>query len=151
MNHFQLYEIQIHNYWDPIENKNFWEASMEIQDTYSLYKLHLFIQKKIQFDNNHSFEFYAGRNERSRKVEFVEELAHPNGDGKYKEIELKHSFPLTGLKLYYLFNFEDNWIFEIRKSKKEPKPCAGIDYPRIIYDNGVKLKQYHNEYPKFEN
>jgi len=61
MENFELYTLKIFNTWDPTDDKNFWECVVEIPDICSLYQLHLFIQDTVDFENDHMFEFYAGR------------------------------------------------------------------------------------------
>lgn len=65
---FELYTLDISNLWDPVDNKNFWEATVEVPDICSLYELHQFIQNILDFENDHLFLFYAGRNDRNRKI-----------------------------------------------------------------------------------
>lgn len=139
---FELYSLSIFNIWDPVEDKNFWEATIESPDILSLFKLHLFIQQIVNFDNDHLFDFYAGRNDQNRKVVFTEHSGYPNDGGDYESIFLKDIYPLKGLKLYYRFDYGDNWIFEIRKDRKKVKPDQEKRYPRIVSDNGVKLRQF---------
>ncbi|MEA3438083.1 MAG: hypothetical protein U9R43_16590 [Thermodesulfobacteriota bacterium] len=139
---FKLYTLNISNFWDPVDDKNFWEATAEVPDICSLFDVHLFIQNIINFDNDHLFEFYAGRNDRNRKIKFSGDSGSPYDGGDYESILLKDIYPLKGLKLYYLFDFGDNWLFEIRKSRKKAKPLQDTEYPRIVSDNGVKLRQY---------
>ena len=145
MEKFELYTLNIGNFWDPVDDKNFWEAIIEVPDIYSLFDLHLFIQHIINFDNNHLFEFYAGRNDRNRKIAFSDNLGYPDDGGDYESILLKNIYPLKGLKLYYLFDIGDNWLFEIRKNRKKAKVQQDTKYPHIVSDNGIKLRQYYNE------
>jgi hypothetical protein len=142
---FELFTLSVLNIWDPVYNKNFWEATIEVPVIYSLFDLHLFIQKIINFDNDHLFEFYAGRNYRNRKLEFSKNAGHPFDGGDYETNLLKKIFPLKRLKLYYLFDLGDKWIFEIRKSRKKVIPMKDTEYPRIVSDNGVKLIQYFED------
>ena len=142
MDDFELYTLKIVNTWDPIDDKNFWEATIEVPDICSLYQLHLFIQDIVNFENDHLFEFYAGKNDRNRKIEFTEDSGYPDDGGEYEEITLRDIYPLKGLKLYYLFDYGDNWIFEIHKLRKKAIAQEGIEYPRIISQNGIKLRQY---------
>ena len=125
-----------------VEDKNFWEATIEVPDMCPLLDLHLFIQNTIGFENDHLFEFYAGRNERNRQIVFSEDSKYPDDEDVYENILLKDIYPLKGLKLYYLFDFGDGWIFEIKKSRKKAIPVNDIAYPRVVTENGVKLKQY---------
>lgn len=146
MEKFDLLSLSVCNFWDPIDDKNFWEAIIEVPDIYSLYELHLFIQGIVDLDNDHLFEFYAGRNDRNRKIVFSDNPGHPYDGGDYESILLKDIYPLKGLKLYYLFDFGDNWLFEIRKSRKKAKVEKDTIYPRIVSDNAIKLRQYYDEY-----
>jgi hypothetical protein len=139
---FELFTLNIANIWDPVEDKNFWEATIEAPDICSLFDLHLFIQSTINFGDDHLFEFYAGRNYRNRKIIFSEESGHPDDDNVYDIILLKDVYALKGLKLYYLFDFGDNWLFEIKKSRKTAIPLNDTEYPRVVTENGIKLRQY---------
>jgi len=142
MDNFDLFALKIFNTWDPVEDKNFWEAIIEVPIDYSLFDFHLFIQNIIDFENDHLFEFYAGRNERNRKLIFSDEAGYPDDGGEFENISLKDIYPLKRLKLYYLFDYGDNWIFEIHKLRKKTIAQEGVEYPRIISQNGIKLKQY---------
>ena len=142
MEKFELFTLKIFNTWDPVENKNFWEAIIEIPDNYSLFDFHLYIQKITEFENDHLFEFYAGKNERNRKLIFSEDSGYPYDGGEYSNILLKDIYPLKGLKLYYLFDYGDNWVFEIHKLRNKAIPKSGVKYPRIVSKNGDKLNQY---------
>ncbi len=53
-------------------------------------------------------------------------------------------FPLgKGNKLFYMFDYGDNWLFKISKSRKSPKELTqGIKYPRIVSETGMKPEQY---------
>ena len=145
MEKFELYTLNICNIWDPVDDKNFWEAMIEVPDIYSLFDFHLFIQHIINFDNDHLFEFYAGRNDRNRKIEFSNNPGYPYDGGGYENILLEEIYPLKGLKLYYLFDLGDNWLFEIRKSRKKAQVQQDTEYPRLVSDNGIKLRQYYGE------
>ena len=104
MEEIVLYTLNISNIWDPVEDKNFWEAIMEVPDICSLFNLHLFVQQIIGFDNDHLFEFYAGRNERNRKITFSANSGYPDDGGDYESILLKNIYPLKGLKLKTLLS-----------------------------------------------
>lgn len=142
MDNLELFTLKIFNIWNPAEDKNFWEAIIEIPVDYSLFDFHLFIQNVIVFENDHLFEFYAGRTDRNRKLVFSEDPGSPFDGGEFENILLKDVYPLKGLKLYYLFDYGDNWIFEIHKLRKKAIPQKGMDYPRVVLQTGNKLKQY---------
>jgi len=138
-----IYQLNISNIWDPTNNKDFWEANIEVPDDCSLFELHQFIQQILDFDNDHLYKFFAGRNELNNKIEFSEKPGYPSDGGDYMVVLLKNIYPLKGLKLYYLFDFGDNWVFEIRRSRKKIKLLQNTKYPRIVSDNGIKLMQYY--------
>ncbi len=143
MDDAELLTLKIFNTWDPVEGKNFWEAIIEIPADCSLFDFHRFIQDITDFDNDHLFEFYAGRNERNRKLLFSEEPGYPDNGGEFERILLKDIYPLKkSLKLYYLFDFGDDWIFEIHKLRKKAIPQEGVQYPRVVSQTGNQLIQY---------
>jgi hypothetical protein len=61
-----------------------------------------------------------------------------------EHVTLEGLFPLPkNMKLFYHFDFGDDWRFEIRKMRNKPKvPEAGVRYPRVIEAQGPKLRQY---------
>jgi hypothetical protein len=150
MKNLELITLKIFNTWDPIEDNNFWEAVIEIPVSYSLFDFHLYIQKITDFENDHLFEFYAGRNERNRKLLFSEDSGYPDNGGDYSNILLKDIYPLKGLKLYYLFDYGDNWVFEIHKLRNKAIQKDGEKYPRIVSQTGDKLIQYIDFEDDFE-
>jgi len=140
----ELYELKIDNLYDMAMDKNFWEATVHVPQDFTLHQLHLYIQELVKFDNDHLYEFFSGRHERHRKVVYVEESGYPMDGGQYETIKISELFPIMkGCKLYYHFDFGDDWLFQIRKSRKIPKAEVGTTYPKLINDNGVKLPQYH--------
>jgi len=85
------------------------------------------------------YEFYISRTERSRdRIRFDDE----NGD--IYNVTLESLYPLEkGKKLYYLFDYGDNWLFKITKSRKKPtEPMEGIEYPRVVESVGNNPEQY---------
>ena len=62
----------------------------------------------------------------------------------YRNIKLSDAWPLPkGMNLYYLFDFGDNWLFQVNKTRhkdKESKP--GVIYPRVIEAKGKNPEQY---------
>ena len=117
---------------------------IEIDSEASLYDVHDAIQDAVNFDRDHLFEFFAGRHPTNRKLVFDDEFDDVSDLDKYEEISLEDVYPLPkGLKLYYHFDFGDDWFFEIRKSRKKPKdPEPGVKYPRVIEEIGPNPVQY---------
>lgn len=116
-----------------------WKATLEIDESATLEDLHQAIQKAVDFDGGHLYEFYIAKTERSReRIRFDDE-----NKGLYK-FTIDRIFSLeTGKKFFYLFDYGDNWLFQITPSRKKPfSPVAGIKYPRIIAESGTKPEQY---------
>ncbi len=117
---------------------------IEIDSKASLYDLHEVIQDTVEFDRDHPFEFYAGRNWKNRKLLFDEWFDRQGSLNVYASMSIEQIYPLPkGLRLFYHFDFGDNWYFDIRKSRKKPTESqAGIKYPRIVDKIGPNPRQY---------
>ena len=74
-----------------------WEGVMEMDASTSLEELHLAIQKAVNFDNDHMYEFFTARTERSRMQDIFDLES-----GAVYEQTLADLFPLPDkLNLYY--------------------------------------------------
>ena len=116
-----------------------WKATIEIDSSSTLEDLHFIIQDAVEFDNDHLYEFYVSRTERSyKRVRYDDE-----NEGIY-DITLDDLFPLEkNNKLFYLFDYGDHWLFRILKSRKKPhEPEKGKTYPHIVKQVGNKPEQY---------
>lgn len=116
-----------------------WKATLEIDESATLEDLHQAIQKAVDFDDDHLYEFYIAKTDRSReRICFDDE-----NEGLYK-FTIDSIFPLEGgKKFFYLFDYGDSWLFQITPSRKKPfSPVAGIKYPRVIAESGTKPEQY---------
>jgi len=119
-----------------------WAADIEIDSSATLEDLHLAIQDAVEFDNDHLYEFYISKTESSYRPSAIR---FDEGDGfDYATVALENLYPLeSGKNLYYLFDYGDNWLFKISKSRKKPQePQPGIRYPRRIGEMGVRPEQY---------
>jgi hypothetical protein len=140
----ELYELKINTISNVDSGQNFWEATVHLPQDFTLHQFHLYIQDLVKFDNDHLYEFFSGRHERHRKVVYAEKAGYPMDGGRYESIQICELFPLVkGFKLYYHFDFGDDWLFQIKKSRKCPETEAGAKYPKLMNDNGVKLPQYN--------
>lgn len=120
-----------------------WVRVVEIDSAATLLDLHDLIQATARFDRDHPFEFFAGRNYRRRAVTFDD----TEDEGEFDSggpLTLEQIFPLPkNLKLYYHFDFGDDWRFEIRRMRTKPKePEGGVKYPRVIEATGPNPRQY---------
>ena len=119
--------------------KEKWQTTVEIDSASTLESLHFTIQDAVEFDNDHLYEFYISRTERSRdRIRFDDE------DGGIYSTTLESVYPLEkDRRLYYMFDYGDSWLFKITKSRNNPqKPKQGISYPRVVSEAGNKPEQY---------
>jgi hypothetical protein len=119
---------------------------IEIESSSSFLQLHEAIQDAVDFDNDHLFEFFIGRHPGHRAYSIGSE---PNWDTfnpikTYSNVRLSSVWPLpSGMKLFYLFDFGDNWLFQINKTKHKDKVIQpGVAYPRVIEAKGKNPEQY---------
>jgi hypothetical protein len=118
-----------------------WEAVIEISPFDTLDDLHYAIQDAVEFDDDHLYEFFVARGRRSRnRVRFTEEnygLDESIGDA-YPDIK--------NYKLFYLFDYGDDWLFEVSKGRRKPRLAEeGVEYPRMVSESGKKPEQYPDE------
>ena len=124
------------------------EIEIETDDT--LLGLYFAIQKAVDFDNDHPFEFFYGRHPRNRKI--VIEPESPMIDpldyySFHDAIPLSTIWPVPekSVQLFYHFDFGDDWYFKIRKiSRKDKEPEPKVKYPRVTTKQGPNPKQYPN-------
>ena len=119
---------------------------IEIKPSATFLELHEAIQVAVNFDNDHLFEFFIGRHPGNKAYTIGGE---PNWDTfnpvrTYRNVRISSVWPLpTGMKLYYLFDFGDNWLFQINKTRHKDKLIqSGIVYPRVIEARGEDPEQY---------
>jgi hypothetical protein len=116
-----------------------WQGTFEIDSSSTLDELHHAIQMALNFDDDHLYEFYVARTQRSR-----DRLRFDDDNGEVYDTTLKSVYPLgKGKKLYYLFDYGDNWLFKITKSRRRPlEPVKGVRYPRLVGVVGTTPIQY---------
>jgi hypothetical protein len=128
------------------EGENQWVRVIEFDSETTLLNLHEEIQFEIDFDNDHMFEFYVGKNPGNRAFPVGGDIDWSTFDPFkiYKKIRIKDVWPLpTGMKLFYLFDFGDCWLFQITKTRhKAKKPDPGMSYPRLVEAGGKNPEQY---------
>jgi hypothetical protein len=121
---------------------------IEIDEEASLYDLHDSIQDAFDFGRDHPFDFFLANNSSQyavrKRLTGKEEWEDREPD--FLETPLKNIWPTGRKKLYYLFDFGDKWVFEIRKARGVKEPERGVKYPRLIKAIGPNPEQY----PKYE-
>ena len=124
----EIYTLTISFPYD--EEEQPWSRVIEVKEDYTLVKLHKYIQAIVGFDDDHLYEFFIGKNPRNR------------ASSVSKKTQLNEIYPLKGYKLYYLFDFGDSWLFEIKKTRKKKIENKKFKYPLIIESTGVNPEQY---------
>ena len=116
-----------------------WEGVIEIKSSSMLEDFHFAIQNALGFDNDHLYEFFIARTERSR-----ERLSFDDENGELYNTTIGSLYPLPdGRHLYYLFDYGDNWLFKITKTKNIPQNTDSlVRYPRLIHETGERPEQY---------
>ena len=116
-----------------------WSARIEVPKSFTLSELHSTILRLVDFDDDHLHEFFVGRNWRDRKQTFGE----PDGDGTEEDVQLSSVFPVSkNQKLYYNFDFGDNWLFEIACRPNKTPADRTLKGATLIQEKGHKPIQY---------
>jgi hypothetical protein len=117
---------------------------MEIDSGDTLFDLHQAIVRSVDFYEDHGFEFYAGRNRKNRKLRFDQSSPRKGSQSVYSGTTLEQVYPLPkSLRLFYHFDFGDNWYFGISRSRTRPtEPEPGLTYPRVVERMGPNPFQY---------
>jgi hypothetical protein len=121
-----------------------WKGAIEIDSSETLFDLHLAILDAIDFDNDHMYMFYIAKSPKaySESIKFTDSC--DEDERSIFDTTIAQIFPLeTGKKFFYHFDFGDNWMFEISKSRKAEKELVkGETYPRLVSETGKKPVQY---------
>ena len=119
------------------------ERTIEVSDEMTLGTLHDTIQELTGFDNDHLFTFFMARGPRGQRTSVVETDRWEEEQDRHYEIPLREVFSLEqNMKLFYWFDFGDNWMFQIQQ-RRPPKPeDSGTEYPKVIREVGPQPVQY---------
>jgi len=60
----------------------------------------------------------------------------------FANLRLCEIYPLGRLKLYYWFDFGDDWIFEVRNNRGAHPAEPRVSYPRVVERQGPDPEQY---------
>jgi hypothetical protein len=97
----------------------------------------------VKFDEDHPFAFFVACRWRGRRQWLAESESWEGQVAEFRSIRLKDVFPLGDRRLYYRFDFGDDWTFEIRRSRGKPKERQpGVKYPCVIERIGPDPEQY---------
>jgi len=118
------------------------ERTLEIESKTTLDELHRLIQSLTGFDDDHCYDFFIGRTPYNVHNSFGQGDDTTPASPKLQKIALDQVFPLPEKqKLFYWFDFGDDWKFEICLKKTATRQ-TGIKYPRCIAEKGPRPEQY---------
>ncbi len=119
---------------------------LEIDEHASLYDLHDAIQDAVGFERDHPFEFFLANSESpfARRHWLSKAEAWEDKEDDFRRIRPSEVYPLNRRRLYYLFDFGDNWLLEVRRSRISKPPENGVRYPRVVNRIGSNPEQYPN-------
>ena len=125
------------------EESEEWYRLIEIDPESSLEDLHHCIQRAINFDDDHLYEFFVANSVGSTK-----KLRFDGENGGLWDYDVSDFFPLPkDKKFFYLFDYGYSWYFRIIKQRNKPtNKIAGVVYPRIVETVGENPEQY----PEYE-
>lgn len=113
---------------------------IEVSSDMRLSELHLLIQDLIGFSDGELEDCFVATRLRGKKIRLLSSNSHPNTTSHADMNQtLAEIFPQGSRKrLFYSFDFGDNWIFEIKKIADASDTKESIHYPRIVQEEGVQ-------------
>ncbi|VGO21563.1 plasmid pRiA4b ORF-3 family protein [Pontiella sulfatireligans] len=114
-----------------------------LDDSESLYDLHYRIQDAVKFDDDHPFTYFTANSPspRANRICLTSADGWAAKEDYFDKTLLKDIWPLGEKKLYYRFDFGDDWIFEIRKMRSL-KADSEIEVPQVLERIGPNPEQY---------
>lgn len=112
---------------------------IEVPCDMSLCALHKLIKHLTGFNDDNIHDCYVASSIRGKKIWFKRRGQwKTDGEPAFENSIDQVFISKTKRKLYYSFEFGDNWIFEIgRKGDKGP-PMFDRSYPRIVHSRGMR-------------
>ncbi|MBI4581756.1 MAG: hypothetical protein HY718_18815 [Planctomycetes bacterium] len=119
---------------------------IEIDEQMSLYDLHDAIQDAVGFDRDHPFAFFVANSASpfARRRWLTDAEGWDDQENYFRNTRLSDVYPLNRKHLYYLFDFGDDWTFEIRRGRRANPPEDRVRYPRVVSRTGPNPQQYPN-------
>ena len=116
----------------------------EILGTKNLYDLAGATVQVFGFDFDHAFGFYSQLSGNIFRSPVKYELFADMGESEARRVKrtrIVEAFPTVGTRMIFLFDYGDNWQFQIEavgQNPKEPK----VKYPRLLKAIGIAPEQY---------
>lgn len=115
--------------------------TVAIEGKSSLDSLHLCIQDFFDFDNDHLYGFFLdNKNSRWSDNAFLSPHDEEGPSAKKKLIYQCNFF--IGMKFLYIFDFGDNWRFQIKVKDIRSKLQEEKEFPYLISQKGSSPEQY---------
>ncbi|MGZ3158706.1 MAG: IS1096 element passenger TnpR family protein [Burkholderiaceae bacterium] len=113
---------------------------IEVSSEMRLSELHLLIKDLIGFSDGQLDDCFMATRLRGKKIRFMPSNGHPDVTSLADmSLSLAEIFPAGSRKrLFYSFDFGDNWIFEIKKTAETRQPVENAHYPRIVQEEGMQ-------------
>jgi len=119
------------------------ERIIEVSERISLGALHDEIQRLAGFDNDHLYTFFIARGPRGKRIELDQTNDFIDRRLDFYHLALNDILPFQhNMKLFYWFDFGDDWIFQIGLRGKLKHKERGMKYPRVIRQLGPMPTQY---------
>ncbi len=107
---------------------------IELDEQASLYDLHVAIQDAVNFDDEYEFLFFTSTSHRGRRELLPEGAVEGPGvdPDVYEDMPAATAIPTQPRqRLFYLFNPDADWIFEVRREPGEKPPSPHEFYPLV--------------------
>ena len=112
---------------------------INISHKHYLSDLHLAIQEAFDFDDDHLYAFYIGGKRKTGKAIYC---AYVEEEGKTADkIKIYDLGLFRGQKIFYLFDFGDEWWFDIKLLKIDKESVLPLQ-PVIVGSEGESPEQY---------
>lgn len=113
---------------------------IEVSSEMQLSELHLLIKDLIGFSDGQLEDCFMATRLRGKKIRFTPSNGHPDVSTPVDMNQsLAEIFPAGSRKrLFYSFDFGDNWIFEIKKTAENTQRIENANYPRIVQEEGMQ-------------
>lgn len=137
-----MVEAQTHVFHASLNPKLY--RDFEILSAKTLYDLASAIVQLFEFDFDHAFGFYSKLTGRIFDSPVKYELFADMGESNARSVKralIDDAFPKVGTKMTFLFDYGDNWQFQIEAIGQNRK-VRGVRYPRLLKAIGTAPEQY---------
>ena len=112
---------------------------IEVPSNMHLLSLHKLIQHLTGFNDDKISDFYIASSIRGKKEWFKRAGVWKQAGIAAFDTAIDQVFiSKTKRKLYYSFDFGDNWIFEVGRKGEVEAPLYHMQYPRIVHSRGFR-------------